>query len=243
MKEEKIGEELKKLKKEIQEKGEEIDELKKRIEELKNNLNQKEEPEKSSEINKMIGEISKLLESSINVFGISGDTPNKTSISGGLAGLINNLASLAEKSESFRKEFDVNGKKAVIDYQIRSGPLRSSNIGRRSLYRRSKQSSVVKSIQEPVSPVVDPIEEKEPIVDIFEEESKVFVMAELPGVSEEEIEWDVKGKTLTIKAGTTGRKYYKEIILPKLVDSKGAESSYRNGVIEISLDTLEENNI
>ena len=82
---------------------------------------------------------------------------------------------------------------------------------------------------------VEPIEEREPFVDIFEDEDKVIVMAELPGVPEEDIEWEVVGDILTIKTSTPEKEYTKEIVLPKPVEKNQVESNYRHGILEIKL--------
>lgn len=243
MKRENVDEDMKKMKADIQKKGEEIEELKKTVEELSAKIRGKEETEETNELGDMIGEVSNLLESSFNIFGISSRGQGTTGRSGGLSELINNLARLAEKSESFQKQFDIDGKKGVIDYHIRSGPLKRPTAKRRGIYTMKPRASALKPSRERVEPPresfapakVEPIKEKEPIVDIFEDEDKVTVMSELPGVTENDIDWDVEEDTLTIRASTSERKYYKEIVLPTPVEKKGAESTYRNGILQIKL--------
>jgi len=76
---------------------------------------------------------------------------------------------------------------------------------------------------------------REPIVDIFEEEKRVQVIAELPGVDENEISVALKGTTLTIKAGKGERKYKKEIDLE--IPVKGEpKTKYKNGILEINIE-------
>ena len=245
MKKGEIDEELEKLKAEIQKKGEEIEQLKKTLEELSTNIRGKEETEKTTELGNMIGEVSKLLESSFNIFGISSRGQGVTGRTGGLVGLINDLARLAEKSESFQKKFDLEGKKGVIDFRIRSGPLRRSTVTRRGIYTKNLLRREVEPRAESFdqTTTVRPIEEREPIVDIFEEEDKITVMAELPGVTEKDIDWDVEGNTLKIKTNNSTRKYYKEIALPTPVEKKSSESTYRNGILELKLRKTQKENI
>ena len=227
---------LEKLRADIQNMGDEIERLKKTIEELSAKIQGKEEKGKTTELSNMIGEVSELLEESFNIFGVSGRSQGTTRRTGGLMGLINELARLAEKSESFQKKFDLNGKKGVIDFRIRSGPLKRPTIKRRGIYTRRLLRRGVEPRGESFDlTTVKPIEEREPIVDIFEEEDKVTVMAELPGITEKDIEWEVEGDTLTIKTSTSDRKYYKEIVLPTPVEKEGAESKYRNGILEVKL--------
>jgi len=80
-------------------------------------------------------------------------------------------------------------------------------------------------------------EEREPLVDVFESENEITVVAEIPGVDKEKIDVKVAedGKTLIISASDDKRKYYKEIELPSKVDPSSAKASYKNGVLEVKL--------
>jgi len=78
---------------------------------------------------------------------------------------------------------------------------------------------------------------REPIVDVFDEEKEVKVIAELPGVEEEDIKTELEGNILKIRAERGDRKYEKEIELPAAVAVKGEiKSRYKNGVLEIELE-------
>lgn len=76
-------------------------------------------------------------------------------------------------------------------------------------------------------------EVREPIVDVFDEEDKVLVIAELPGVEESSINLEVKDDILTISAEDKDRKYNKEVLLPSAVDVNTMKTSYKNGILEI----------
>ncbi|GFP37737.1 HSP20 family protein, partial [Candidatus Hakubella thermalkaliphila] len=80
-------------------------------------------------------------------------------------------------------------------------------------------------------PVVEEV--REPIVDVFDEEDKVLVIAELPGVGEDNIHLEAKGDILTISAEDKDRKYSKEVLLPSAVDASTMKTSYKNGILEI----------
>lgn len=82
-------------------------------------------------------------------------------------------------------------------------------------------------------PVIDEV--REPLVDIFEEDEVVSVIAELPGVEEKDVQTEVEGGTLKLSTTTKGRRYAKEIELPCAVDEGKMESTYNNGVLEIKL--------
>jgi HSP20 family protein len=82
-------------------------------------------------------------------------------------------------------------------------------------------------------PVVE--EERQPLVDVFDEKDHVLVIVEIPGVEEANISTTVNGDILTVSAATGERKYYKEVVLPKDVDAGTLTSSYKNGVLEIRI--------
>ena len=79
-------------------------------------------------------------------------------------------------------------------------------------------------------------EEREPLVEMHEEDDKVTVIAELPGVEKEDIDVRVVDHKLVIKAKGKDRKYYKEVELPEDVKPETARAQYRNGVLEIVIE-------
>jgi HSP20 family protein len=87
-----------------------------------------------------------------------------------------------------------------------------------------------------IKPTLKPgvAEVREPLVDTFENEKGVTVIAELPGVEEKDIRTEVGGRTLKISAETEDRKYSKEVELPTEVTGE-PETTYKNGVLEIKL--------
>ncbi len=82
-------------------------------------------------------------------------------------------------------------------------------------------------------PVVE--EERQPLVDVFDEKDHVLVIIELPGIEKEHISTKVNGDILTLSAAHGGRKYYKEVVLPEDVDAGTLQSKYKNGVLEIRM--------
>ncbi|MEM2237147.1 MAG: archaeal heat shock protein Hsp20 [Candidatus Caldarchaeum sp.] len=77
--------------------------------------------------------------------------------------------------------------------------------------------------------------EREPLVDIIDEDKTVKVVAELPGVRKEDIELLLEDRRLTIRVDTAERKYYKELELPAEVESTGVKAEYNNGVLSVTL--------
>jgi len=78
-------------------------------------------------------------------------------------------------------------------------------------------------------------EEREPLVDVVSTDGEVKVVAELPGVDKKEIKLHALEDTLTISVNTADHKYYKEVKLPTEVEPRDAKTSYKNGVLEITL--------
>lgn len=74
-------------------------------------------------------------------------------------------------------------------------------------------------------------EEREPIIDIFEENDYISVIAELPGVEEKDIETKLKEDTLEISAG----KYCRTIRLPS-VSKSIIERTYNNGILQLKIE-------
>ena len=83
-------------------------------------------------------------------------------------------------------------------------------------------------------PVVEEV--REPIVDVFDEEDHILVIAELPGVSEDKIKIELTGDILNVTASDTDKKYAKEILLPSKVKPPSLKTTYKNGILEIKLD-------
>jgi len=96
---------------------------------------------------------------------------------------------------------------------------------------------------------------KEPLVDVYETEDEVVVLAELPGVNKENIIVDASEDSVRISAEVRKEVEEKErgylrrereytgfkrtISLPVKVNPKRAKATYKNGVLEIHLPKLE----
>jgi len=85
-------------------------------------------------------------------------------------------------------------------------------------------------------------EEREPLVDIVETIDDVHVVVELPGVEKSDIKLHGTEDSLTISVDTPQYKYYKEVELPVKVRVKEANSTYKNGVLEVILPKVENTN-
>ncbi|RLI80430.1 Hsp20/alpha crystallin family protein, partial [Archaeoglobales archaeon] len=77
------------------------------------------------------------------------------------------------------------------------------------------------------------IEERKPLIDVMETDDEVQVIAEMPGVSKEDIDLNATEKTLEIKADGENRKYFETVELPVEVLPETAKARYNNGVLEV----------
>lgn len=74
---------------------------------------------------------------------------------------------------------------------------------------------------------------KEPLVDVFETEDMVHVLAEFPEIEKEDLLLHATAQHLEIQVrGLSG--YSADVDLPVPVDPKSAKASYKNGVLEVT---------
>ncbi|MFM8443017.1 MAG: gas vesicle protein GvpH [Methylococcus sp.] len=149
----------------------------------------------------------------------------------GLGDLVEKLGALAEKGEELKRSgtFDINtgsGKdaKAVYGFSVKMG-LGGDNEPRIEPFgnvRRNEETGET-TVQEIA----------EPLVDIFEEADHILVLAEMPGVGDEDIKLEVTGDILTIHAERGSKKYHKEIVLPRAFLAENMQRSCRNGILEV----------
>ncbi len=144
----------------------------------------------------------------------------------GLGGIIK---ALEESSPEFRQKIadtdaeikhriDVGwSSKPVVDYHVSTRPIRRGPV---------KAAPRVESVRMPEK---GPI--REPIVDVLDGKDGIVVIAELPGVSEEDLNINLEEESnLHITAGH----FSKKIALPHAV--RGIlEKSYKNGILQIKL--------
>ena len=97
---------------------------------------------------------------------------------------------------------------------------------------------------------------KEPLIDIYETDNKIILLAEIPGVRKEDIVVKVSDDAVEIsaeirrdekieKANIVKRereytRFRRFVQLPVNIDTEGAKATYKNGVLEIELPKSEE---
>jgi len=72
---------------------------------------------------------------------------------------------------------------------------------------------------------------RQPIVDVMEGKDGITIIAELPGVSLEDLKLNLEGDTLEITAGP----FSKKIAMPRIAKSI-IEKSFKNGILHLKLD-------
>jgi HSP20 family protein len=95
-----------------------------------------------------------------------------------------------------------------------------------------------------------------PVVDIYDNEDKFVINAELPGVDKKDIVIDVKGRFLTLKGERSSEKEVKEdkyyrrerangsfervFTLPAEIDPDKIKADYKDGILKIDIPKPEE---
>lgn len=74
----------------------------------------------------------------------------------------------------------------------------------------------------------------EPLTDVFDEDSTLRIVAEMPGITEDKIRVTHREMTVSIFASHDGKKYKKEIALPW--KGKIVKKRYHNGILELVLE-------
>jgi HSP20 family protein len=168
----------------------------------------------------------------------------------GLSGLIAGL----EESEAFRerleavnKRIETNIKKQLqeksLDEVRQAGEIKdfggikgagmSYDVSVKTL--ANGKSSIKKAVSE-VSPPT--IKEKEPMIDVYDEKDHVTVIVEVPGVEKlEDMKLNVSGDKLTLSTNAA-KENLKEVNLPCRVKADIADSTYRNGILEVKLEKI-----
>ena len=74
-------------------------------------------------------------------------------------------------------------------------------------------------------------------LDVFEENERLRVVADLPGVEKDAIDLKCDGDVLTVSAASDRRDYEERVRLPVRVDEHSASATYNNGVLEVTFDS------
>lgn len=140
-----------------------------------------------------------------------------------LGGLLDLVSRVVQEGEEIRKEGEITGLgekvRGVYGFSVRimGGAPSLETFGN---IKRTQKGAVIEEV-------------REPLIDLFEEEEKTTVIAEIPGIDQADIVIDLQGETLIISAGQGERKYRKEVQFSRKVRQTSMQRKYRNGILEI----------
>ena len=145
----------------------------------------------------------------------------------GLSGLLEKLGDLAEKGEALRESGEIRGPggkvKGVYGFNIKVG------LGEEGL--KVEPFGNVRKDEQTGRAIVDEV--REPMVDVFDEQDHVLVVAEMPGVSEEDVRLELADDILTVAAEHGDMKYRREVLLPATFTEQHMSHRCRNGILEV----------
>ncbi len=78
-----------------------------------------------------------------------------------------------------------------------------------------------------------------PLIDIFQDNNNITIIAEIAGFNREAFKINVKDQKITLSAKSKERRYYKSLNLPKVVIPDETHTKFKNGVLEIKLKKAE----
>ena len=82
-------------------------------------------------------------------------------------------------------------------------------------------------------------EDPKPLIDIFQENNYITIVAEIVGFNKESLKISVKDQKITLSAKSKDRRYYKSLNLPTVVIPNAMHTKFKNGVLEIRLKKAE----
>ena len=145
----------------------------------------------------------------------------------GLGTVLEKLGELAETGEALRKSgtfSDAEGKlKGIYGFHVRTG------LGGEGV--TVEPFGNVRKDEETGRAVVDEV--CEPVVDLFDEQDCVIVVAEMPGIGEEDVKLDLQDDILMIAAERGDKKYRREVLLPAAFTADHMSRKCHNGVLEV----------
>lgn len=145
----------------------------------------------------------------------------------GLTGLVGKLNELAETGAELHRSGEIHGAgkelKGIYGFTVKVG------LGDQTA--RVEPFGNIRADKKTGRAVVEEI--REPVVDLFEEKDHLLIVAEMPGISVQDVEIEVKDDVLAITAAKGDKKYRKEVLLPGSYAREKMHLSCNNGVLEI----------
>ncbi len=181
-------------------------------------------------------ELSGLLSGTLNILGFKLDLGDLLSspeeLKGGLEALREKLKEAGGKEVLSDEEWRQGG--ASITGHIRTHGLlgeQEFHVGTLGRSQRRKAGGPTRAAPE--------VEVTEPPVDVFDEGQEVTIVADVPGISLEELDLKVEGSLVSLSSKATARRSYrKEIRLGAELEPSSLRATCRNGVLEVRVQKL-----
>jgi HSP20 family molecular chaperone IbpA len=104
---------------------------------------------------------------------------------------------------------------------------------------KCKSSPTPPNFRTPLSYAKRKGQDPKPLIDIFQDNSTITVVAEIVGFNNDSVKVNVKDQRITLSAKSKERRYYKSLNLPKVVIPDETHTKFKNGVLEIKLKKAE----
>ncbi len=153
---------------------------------------------------------------------------------GKLGGFIEKLGELAETGEQLSKSGEIKGLdpsgklRGVYGLSIKTGlgehgqqEIKVEPFG--NIHRQPTGERVKKDL-------------REPLVDVYEEDDHVLVLAEIPGISKKDVQLELHDDRLTLSAEHGNKGYWKKVTLPGEFSPEKMQWECTNGILKIRLD-------
>ena len=150
---------------------------------------------------------------------------------GGLSTFLEKLGELAETGGEIRKSGELHGLgpegkvRGVYGFTIKTG-LGEERVEVEPFGNLRRDEKTGRAVVQ---------ETREPMVDVFQEEDCVLVVAEMPGVTEDDVTLDLTEDILSIVAERGDKRYRKEVLLPRTFSPPQMSHTCRNGILEVRL--------
>jgi len=145
----------------------------------------------------------------------------------GLGDLVEKLGDLAKTGEQLSRTGEIHGSnkevKGIYGFTVK--------VGLGDDRPRVEPFGNIRQDRESGRTVVQEV--REPVVDVFEEEDHVLIVAEMPGITVEDLRISVEDDLLSITAERGDKKYRKEVLLPAASTREKTQATCNNGVVEI----------
>lgn len=147
-----------------------------------------------------------------------------------LANFLENLDELAEKETKIRRS--VEGGTSKIESEISVRSLKQS--AEKAKEKRPERPPSDRKTQK--KDKTKDVEERQPLIDIFDRDDYLLVVASIPEVDESDLDLTLKEDALIVSAKRKGKDLEREIPPPKEEDfSEILSASFKNGVLRIKL--------